>query len=379
MEHGKMKRKRLLIPLCLLSVVCVTIAQSPLRSATEPDYPPFSMVTPEGEADGLAVDMLKAAVEAMGLDITFKTGPWNQIKSDLASGELDVLPLVGRTPERETLYDFTVPYLTLHGALFVRDDEAEIRSLADLPGKRIAVMKGDNAEEYVLRAKLSDQILSTTSFKEAFHMLAKGEADAVIAQKLMGVSLLKGLSIKNVKVVGKPNEEFKQDFCFAVQKGNSELLARLNEGLAIVNASGIAQQLKKKWMTLPSYESAQIRKLLFIGGSTYPPLQFLNEEGQPTGFNIELVRALSRTTGLDISIQLLPWSQARQMAETGELDLTTMLYSEDRDLKMDFSGALLASPQVVFSRKDSPKRNSQEDLKDFRVAVQKTVWFMIFP
>ena len=73
---------------------CPTFGQQ-LRSAAEPDYPPFSIVNPAGEADGLAVELLKATADAIGLTVEFKTAPWAQIKEELAKGELDVLPLVG--------------------------------------------------------------------------------------------------------------------------------------------------------------------------------------------------------------------------------------------------------------------------------------------
>ncbi len=171
-----------LFTLVLLLSAGQTFGQA-LQSAAEPDYPPFSIARSDGAAGGLAVELLRAAAKEIGREVQFKSAPWSQIKGELARGEIDVLPLVGRTPEREALFDFTIPYLTLHGALFVREGETTIRSLGDLPGKRIAVMKGDNAEEYVLRGNLSDIVISTETFEDAFRMLSDGRTDAVIAQK----------------------------------------------------------------------------------------------------------------------------------------------------------------------------------------------------
>jgi PAS domain S-box-containing protein len=341
-----------------------------LRSATEPDYPPLSFVGPNGEAAGFSVELLQAAVARMGREVDFRTAPWAQLKDELATGQLDVLPLVGRTPERVPLYDFTIPYLTLHGALFVRHDEHRIHSLADLPGKRIAVMKGDNAEEYVLRARLSDDVVSTTTFEHAFRMLAEGEADAVIAQKLMGVTLLKTLGIRNIRVVGRPNEEFKQSFCFAVQAGNKELLAVLNEGLSLVIADGTLQTLKQKWLGTVQYEMETSRVLLYVSDQDYAPYEFLDQDGRPTGFNIELATALSREMGVDISFKLMPWSEVRRMADAGALDLSAMLYSEKRDRAMDFSMPIAYSAQAVFAGKNSPRWPGIEGLKNVRLSVQ---------
>ena len=341
-----------------------------LRSAAEPDYPPLSIVKPDGRADGFSVELLRAALSEMDRKVSFKTAPWNQIKNELAAGELDVLPLVGRTPEREKLYDFTVPYLILHGALFVRENESRITSLADLPGKRIAVMKGDNAEEYVLREKLSDQIISTTTFEEAFTLLSSGEADAVIAQKLMGVSLLQELGIRNIKVVGRPNDEFKQDFSFAVTKGNAELLADLNEGLALVVAKGTHRRLMNKWLGSSETISARSRVLIYGDDPTYPPYMFLDEQGRPSGFHVELLRAVAKKTGLEIIFQPETWSEVQHKMLDGELDITSMLYTPERDRLVDFSLPHSIMYAAVFTRTGAPPYTTIDDLKGQRIAVQ---------
>ena len=123
----------------------------PLLSGCEPDYPPYCFVTGDGQAQGFSVELLQAALQAVGRSATFKTAPWAELKQDLAAGRLQTLPLVGRTPEREEIYDFTFPYLTMHGTLVVRDDNTKIRGLADLKGLQVAVLAGDNAEEYLRR------------------------------------------------------------------------------------------------------------------------------------------------------------------------------------------------------------------------------------
>ncbi len=82
-------------------------AESPkiLKSASELDYPPFAIVHADGTADGFSVDLLKAATEAVGLSVSFKVGPWNELKQELADRILDVLPLVSYSEERDKVYD----------------------------------------------------------------------------------------------------------------------------------------------------------------------------------------------------------------------------------------------------------------------------------
>ena len=106
-----------------------------LLSASEYDYPPFSIVRPDGTADGFSVQLLTEVTKAVGLGIKFKVGPWNKIKQALIDGNLDVLPLVSYSKERDKILDFTAPYLRMHGAIFVRKDQKSIHSETDLIDK----------------------------------------------------------------------------------------------------------------------------------------------------------------------------------------------------------------------------------------------------
>ena len=225
-----------------------------LNSASEFDYPPFALVRPDGSADGFSVDLLKAVTQAVGLEITFTVGPWHKIKQELVVGHLDVLPLVSYSEEREKVYDFTVPYLRMHGTIFVRKGENTIRGRADLKDREILVMRGDTAHEYAMRENLSDKLILTDTFEEAMRLLSTGKHDAVIIQQLVGLQLIKMLDISNVvnvstfqetslKPVDRPLSGFVQKSCIAVRDGDKELLALLNEGLALAIANGTYDEL----------------------------------------------------------------------------------------------------------------------------------------
>lgn len=247
----------LLIALMIFSNVGIIHAQQSLINdydkadtilvGSEPDYPPFCLVNARGEADGFAVEIFKAAAEAVNLHVNIKVGVWSMVKQDLAEGKIDALPLVGRTPEREKLFDFTMTYLSLHGAVFVRDDYEGIKNPSDLKGKQIIVMKGDNAEEFLRREKITNNIITTHTFEEAFRLLEKGQHDAVVTQRIMGINLLEEMNINSIHPLDFQLDNFRQDFCFAVQNGNEKLVNRLNEGLSIIIANNTYREIKQKW------------------------------------------------------------------------------------------------------------------------------------
>ncbi len=91
---------------------------------------------------GISVDLFKEAASSMDLRVEIKVDTWHKIKVELAEGRIDALPLVGRSLERDKIYDFTFPYHTLHGAVFVRKGTSGINILEDLKTGEIIVMKG---------------------------------------------------------------------------------------------------------------------------------------------------------------------------------------------------------------------------------------------
>lgn len=322
-----------------------------IQAASEIGYPPFCVVTEDGRADGFSVELLRAALQTMDREVVFEVGPWIQVKQALDEGRVEVLPLVGRTPEREKLYDFSFPYISLHGTILVRDSETAIDSLDDLQDKHIAVMAGDNAEEFLRRSNFKGTIVTTETFEEALVQLAQGQHDAVIIQKLLALQLMKQLELVNLRTVGPPLSEFVQNFCFAVQKGNQELLQLLNEGLSLLFVDGTFNRLQHKWFG-PIEALEYRRSRIIVGGDNdYPPYEFIDEFGLPAGYNVDLTRAIAQQLGLAVEIRLGPWSEIRQGLEKGQIDIIQgMFYSEERDKDFAFSPGHSVVNHVVVGR-----------------------------
>ena len=311
--------KWILIPLILgITPVSVIASESSkasrqiLQSASEFDYPPFCLVLKDGTADGFSVDLIKAVVKEAGLEINIPVGPWHEIKQKLIDKKIDLLPFVSYSRVRDQFFDFTVPYLKMHGTVFVRKGETSIHSEKDLKNKEIITMRADAAHEYVMEKNLSRKIILTDSFEEALTLLSQGKHDAVVIQQLVGLQLIKKLKITNLvdidtkmhtslKPISVPVSEFEQKFCFAVQEGDRELLATLNEALAIVFANGTYDHLYIKWFSPilphpPVPVTMILKYLLYILG----PIFFLSSLA---GFLIMRKKVAQKTQHLIQQIQ----------------------------------------------------------------------------
>ena len=242
-----------------LTLLCPLYSDEKIyKSATEFDYPPFS-VTSSGYADGFSVDLLEAVANVMNLKIDFKIDQWEIIKNKLIEGKLDVLPLVGRTDERERDFDFTIPYIVMNGNIFIRNNNDSIKTELDLQGKEIIVMEGDNSHEYALKMNFTDTLILTKTYSDAFKLLNSGKHDAILAQGSVGMKIISDLKLKDIKPLSQIDRDslspskinlsgFEQKFCFAVKEGDKELLSKLNEGLIIIYNNGSYNKIFDKWI-----------------------------------------------------------------------------------------------------------------------------------
>ena len=63
------------------------------------------------------------------------------------------------------------------------------------------------------------------------------------------------------------------------------------------------------------------------GGDSYEPFHYL-ADGQPTGFDVDLVRAIARVMGLDIEVRLAYWREIRDGDESRDSRTTWTAYND---------------------------------------------------
>lgn len=94
------------------------------------------------------------------------------------------------------------------------------------------------------------------------------------------------------------------------------------------------------------------RPLRVVSDHAFPPYEFL-QEGRPDGFNIELIEAVAEAAGLTVSIELMPWADAKEELASGRADLIAgMLHAPERDALYDFSTPTCVVTPGIVSRED---------------------------
>lgn len=118
-------------------------------------------------------------------------------------------------------------------------------------------------------------------------------------------------------------------------------------------------------------EVSGVTRTIIVGGDRdYPPYEFLDKDGQPSGYNVELTRAIADVMGMKVEFRLGAWSEMRRALKNGKLDvLQGMSYSDERTAEVDFSIPHTIVNHAIFARRDSPVVTSLEDLNGNSVAV----------
>lgn len=145
------------------------------------------------DADGLAIDILKAVAEREDWVLRFVPGSFPELLEKLEQDEIDILPTIAYSTARADVYDFTeLSYLSNWGSVYARSD-GSIQSILDLDGARIARLVGDThgreLERLVDGFGLEVTWRDFPSYGAAIDAARFDRADAAIVSRLYQVDL----------------------------------------------------------------------------------------------------------------------------------------------------------------------------------------------
>ncbi len=151
-----------------------------LRIQNERNWAPIDF-RENAQAKGYAVDYITLLATKAGFKVKFYPGrSWATYLQMLDEKKLDIISSMKITPQRENYAIFSKkPSLELFHAILQRNN-ANILSMNDLKGKRVAILK-DHYQERILTLNFPDITLVYAKDKiEAMQMVVNKEVDATI-------------------------------------------------------------------------------------------------------------------------------------------------------------------------------------------------------
>ncbi|MGL4437618.1 MAG: PAS domain-containing protein [Giesbergeria sp.] len=166
----------------------------------------------DGKAEGIFVDLLQGVAQQEGWELEFVPGTWAEGLQRLDRGEIDLMPDVARTPEREGRYAFhEEPVLSSWNQVYTRKG-SPIRSILDMQGQRVAVLAGSVQErqldDMARSFSLQVQWVSRPDYDTAFDAVVQGQADAVVTNRFYGVRNAARYGLQDTAIIFSPSQLF---------------------------------------------------------------------------------------------------------------------------------------------------------------------------
>lgn len=237
------------------------------------DYPPYEFIDKNGLPSGYNVELTRAIAEVMGMKVEFRLGGWSEMREALQAGKIDVLQGMSYSEERAGEVDFSLPHTVVNHAVFARRDSPNVNTLAELEGRSVAVHRGGIMHDYLVRTGFSGRLTLTDTPADALRQLAAGKTDYAIVAIVPGMYIIRELKLTNLIPVVR--NVATQRYCYAVDKGNTELLSRFNEGLAILKKTGQYELIYNKWLGVLEPEHVDLRTIVKYAAVVVVPLILL--------------------------------------------------------------------------------------------------------
>ncbi len=113
-------------------------------------------------------------------------------------------------------------------------------------------------------------------------------------------------------------------------------------------------------------------KITVATDATWPPMEFVDENKNIVGFDIDLVNEIAKAEGFQVEIKNTAWDGifAGLAAGNYQVIASSVTITDERKATMDFSDPYVNAGQVLVVRKDSSGISSLADLKGKKVGAQ---------
>lgn len=205
-------------------------AQQKVRVGVYENSPKVA-ISNTGKPEGIFIDLIEAIGAKEGWQLEYVEGTWSEGLERLERGDIDLMPDVAGTAEREESYAFhQEPVLASWNQVYARRGSG-IRSMLDLQSKRVAVVEGSVQQTQF--AQMADAfnlpitLMSYPGYDAAFEAVASSQADAVITNRFFGVRNADKYGLEDTAIIFSPSKLY----FAAPRRGRESLLAAIDTHL----------------------------------------------------------------------------------------------------------------------------------------------------
>jgi len=233
-------------------------AAGEINVAYSPDSIPFSAQGADGKPAGYSIDLCNKVIAAIGrsvgnpnLKVNWTPGTVSERLAAVSAGRADLeCANTSATLSRMQHVDFSNLSFVDAGGFLVRAD-GPIQSVADMMGKKIAVIGGTTTEQR-LHATLKDRkvqagVVAVRDANEGAQLLETKQVDAFAGDKIKLIGI--AVTAKDPALFSLLVADFSiEPYAFALPRGDSALRLVVNRELTRVYVSGEIEEIFARWL-----------------------------------------------------------------------------------------------------------------------------------
>ncbi len=143
-----------------------------------------------GHAAGIFIDLLNAIAVQEGWTMVYVPCEWAACLQDLQNGQIDLMPDVAYSGERDAIFDFHQTPILESWSVVYANRSSSINNLSQLDGKRLAVLDGSIQQtdfgQMMTGYGFKTTLVPADSLDQVFELAEKGSVDAAIANIFFG-------------------------------------------------------------------------------------------------------------------------------------------------------------------------------------------------
>ena len=219
-----------------------------LRIAVDANQPPFSDQRDDGDWVGFNIDVMRAVCQRLRTSCSFVPGSIVEVEPLLRARAADLAPGIAITASRRQNFDFTAPYYVAPSRFVAPRGRALDVSPTGLAGKVVGVQRGSTQAAFAAATYPGIELRQYGDKTELYLDLALGRLDAVLANTVVARAQFLTTPLgANFDFVGPVLDDpawFGEGVGIAIRRGDTQLLAALNDALREIRADGTYEAIR---------------------------------------------------------------------------------------------------------------------------------------
>ncbi|WP_421038700.1 ABC transporter substrate-binding protein/permease [Streptococcus hyointestinalis] len=371
----------------LMSVFMVfgaKVSADTISIVSDTAYAPFEFKDSDQVYKEIDVDIIQEVAKRAGWDYKMTFPGFDAAVNAVQSGQADAL-MAGTTvtEARKKVFTFSDTYYDTSIVIYTKKG-TKISKYSQLKGKTVGVKNGTAAQSFLEdnKKKYGYTIKTFDTSDLMNNSLDSGAIDAAMDDEPVvkyAISQGKDYAINmDGEAVG--------SFAFDVKKGSKYeyLIEEFNTALAAMKSDGTYDQIMNKWLGSDATETsasatgdasakATPKKTTYkiVSDSSFAPFVYQNSSNKYTGFDMELIKAIAKQQGFNITISNPGFDAALNAVQSGQADgvIAGMTITDARKDIFTFSDPYYTA-NIILAVKKGSSIKSYENLKGKTVGAK---------